>query len=376
MTGTRGAAANTAAQPKSSAATDPLARAFDYLSRRVDKTNDPYLIASYALSAFDAGRQAEAGRALGKLRALVRSEGSLSYWATETGTPFYGWGLAGQIETTALAVQALARSRKLAQARQDATKDERLMGRGLVFLLHHKDRYGVWLSTQATVNVLDALIATSGAGVERSTDAKVEVVVNGHPAGSVALGRRDLFERPLSIDISRFISAGSNRVELRRPAGSPQTTAQLVATYWIPWSTPVAANDPSLGHAPNSALRLTTAFDKTEAKVGDEVTCRVNAERVGAHGYGMLLAEIGLPPGADVDRASLESAMRASSLSRYDILPDRLVVYLWPQTGGTRFEFKFRPRYGLAAQTAPSVLYDYYNPDARTTVAPTKFTVR
>ncbi len=38
----------------------------------------------------------------------------------------------------------------------------------------------------------------------------------------------------------------------------------------------------------------------------------MKAERVGFRGYGMMLAEVGLPPGAEVDRASLEEAMRDS----------------------------------------------------------------
>lgn len=63
-------------------------------------------------------------------------------------------------------------------------------------------------------------------------------------------------------------------------------------------------------------------------------------------------------------------------LDQYDVLPDRLIVYLWPEAGGTGFQFKFRPRIGLAAQTAPSVVYDYYNPEARAVVAPTRFIVR
>jgi hypothetical protein len=56
-----------------------------------------------------------------------------------------------------------------------------------------------------------------------------------------------------------------------------------------------------------------------------------------------------------------------SSLSQYDILPDRLIAYLWPRYhgGATEFEFTFRPRLGLNAQSAPSVLYDYYKPEAR-----------
>jgi hypothetical protein len=68
--------------------------------------------------------------------------------------------------------------------------------------------------------------------------------------------------------------------------------------------------------------------------------------------------------------------MKQGGVSQYDVLPDRLIVYLWPQAGGTNFVFKFRPRFGLTAQSAPSLLYDYYNPEARVVIAPTKFVVR
>lgn len=91
----------------------------------------------------------------------------------------------------------------------------------------------------------------------------------------------------------------------------------------------------------------------------------------------MMLAEIGLPPGADVDRASLDAAMKGSdwSISQYDVLPDRVIVYLWPRAGGTKFDFTFRPRFGLRAKTAASLVYDYYNPEARASVAPINFVV-
>ncbi len=91
----------------------------------------------------------------------------------------------------------------------------------------------------------------------------------------------------------------------------------------------------------------------------------------------MLLAEIGTPPGADVSRESLEAAMENDwSISRYDILPDRIVLYMWSKAGGTKFNFKFKPRYGINAQTPASVVYDYYNPEAHATVAPLGFRVK
>jgi hypothetical protein len=125
-------------------------------------------------------------------------------------------------------------------------------------------------------------------------------------------------------------------------------------------------------------MRLSVGYDRTSAGVNEEVTCSVEAVRGGGGGRGMLLAEVGLPPGADVDRASLDRAVEESggALNRYDVLPDRLVVYLWPHAGAARFRFKFRPRYGLNALTAPSQLSDYYNPEARTVVPPTRFVVR
>jgi hypothetical protein len=108
-----------------------------------------------------------------------------------------------------------------------------------------------------------------------------------------------------------------------------------------------------------------------------EINCTVEAGRTGNGRYGMLLAEIGIPPGADVNRESLQRAIETvGGVSRYEILPDRVVVYLWPKSGGSRFNFSFRPRYGIDAQTPPSTVYDYYNPESRATVAPLRFAIR
>jgi hypothetical protein len=429
---------------------NPLRRALAYLAPRTEEMDEPYLIASYALAAIDGGESPEKiARAISRLRALAHDEAAGSYWKLETNTPFHGWGNAGRIETTALAVQALARaegesndaarnedvrtttddagmkadstgmkadgagmkadgagmkdrgiggsavasgSGPSAPARESGRRSSgELVDRGLLFLLKNKDRYGVWLSTQATVNVLDALDALSPSGAasgqrdkavaaspsETGARQAVEVFVNGRSAGTVTLPATHEPANPISLDLSSFVAAGGNRVEIKRTAGAGfAATAQLVTTYYRPWA--AALPDGADARPQDSrALRLKVAFDRTTAATGDTVTCRVVAERIGHQGYGMLLAEVGLPPGADVDRASLERAMRESGweFSHYDVLPDRLVAYLWPRAGGTKFEFTFRPRYGLAAKTAPSVVYDYYNPDARATLAPTKFNV-
>jgi hypothetical protein len=44
--------------------------------------------------------------------------------------------------------------------------------------------------------------------------------------------------------------------------------------------------------------------------------------------------------------------------------------------GRNKIFVSFKPRFGMAALSEPSVLYDYYNPEARAVVAPVKFVVK
>jgi len=345
-----------------------LGRALDYLAKLSEAIDEPYLLASYALAAMDAGEKAGAEKAVAKLRTLVREEAGTSYWHLESNTPFYGWGLAGRIETTALVVKAL----------KQAGEREELVNRGLLFLLRNKDRYGVWLSTQATVNVLDTLISLSETEAAKSVAAgQAEITVNGKRATSVVMPSGSQLTNPITVDLSQFLSRGNNRIEIRRAGDATRASAQIVETHYEPWKQGAAERRENVRLRDAGALRLAVSYDKLEAKIGDEVTCNVVAERVASRGYGMMLAEIGLPPGADIDRASLEQATKETGwdLNHYDVLPDRVVVYLWPRAGGVKFSFKFKPRYGVKAQTAPSALYDYYNPEARVVVAPTRFRI-
>jgi hypothetical protein len=143
-------------------------RALTYLSRTVGGIDEPYLSAVTALVAKSAGQPAIANEMLNTLRRLTRRENDLVYWNIETNTPFYGWGLAGRLETTAIAVRALV------QAGEPA--DQALIDAGMLFLLRNKDRFGVWHSTQATVNVLEAILAANRGAVITESPSPAEVL--------------------------------------------------------------------------------------------------------------------------------------------------------------------------------------------------------
>ena len=294
--------AATTRDAKDEAASAPLKRALAYLSEKARAIDEPYLIAAYALASLDAGDAAAAGQAVARLRALAREEDGTSYWALETNTPFYGWGLAGRIETTALALQALSRYYAVDEAARTSS-DSQLIDRGLLFLLRQQDRYGVWYSTQATVNTLDALVTLLGQRLERRGRAG-GIFVNGKPAATLELPPGGEVSGPLTADISAAVAPGGNRIEIRRAAGSATASVQVVSTYYVPWRTAARRQPRGLvaGVAPQRELRPQRAPAwATRSLAGS------TAERVGFRGYGMLLAEIGLPPGADVDRSTLET---------------------------------------------------------------------
>ena len=348
--------------------TAALKRALTFLAERYREIDEPYLIASYALAALNAGEMDRATDAVKKLGTLAHEEAGAVYWSLETNTPFYGWGLAGRIETTALALQALNKYCRLQNAEcglKEPAKDRaatvqqseiripQLIDRGLLFLLRQQDRYGVWYSTQATVNTLDALVTLlANDSPDSDQGGEAQVFVNGKLATTLEMPPGNQLSTPLVADISQFVSPGSNRIEIRRGGNTARASVQVVRPITCPGSNKKITNHADEEMSARS-LRLGVSYDKSTSRAGEEITCKVTAERIGFKGYGMLLAEIGLPPGADVDRASLERAMKESdwSLSQYDILPDRLIVYLWPQAGGTNFVFKFRPRFGLKAQS-------------------------
>ena len=341
-----------------------LDKALNYLKTRNAEIEEPYALALYALASFAAGDIENATKLNERLRLMAKNEGGAVYWNLETNTPFYGWGAAGRIETTALVVQALIEGKR--QNIKGKSEDDDLISRGTIFLLKSKDRYGVWYSTQTTINVLDAFLAA----LSESKAQTISVSINGEKLKDIAVSADQI--EPIILDLTDKITS-VNHVEIKSFENSA-VMSQIVNSHYIDWK------DAEIGGRninDSRQIRLDYKCDKLSAKIMETVNCAVEAERIGFQGYGMLLAEIGLPPGADVSRESLEKAFENDwSLSRYDILPDRIIVYMWSKAGGSKFNFSFKLRYGINAQTPASTVYDYYNEEAKATVAPLKFEVK
>jgi hypothetical protein len=367
---------------------DVFEDAYWHLAAQPGAAYEAYMLANLIPAALDSTDDAAAEflpDAVSRLLALGHAERGGLYWDDGGSSPFYGWGTAGRYEITGLAVSALAARRAhIAETEEpDAALNEALnealdaaIRQGLVFLLRGRDR-GYWYSTQATLRAMRAV--TDAAAVFDGFGGSLEIGVRGRSVTTVDVSALSATTEPVIVDISEFLALGDNQVTLTPVAGMSTSMVLLSTTYWVPWEHARIPVHPELS--------LDVRFDKTEPRVGESIKCSVKVRRADGGVRGMMIASIGLPPGAEADRASLEATLGFFGVHQYEVLPDRILFYLWPdewrlerqrpvEPKEVSFEFNLSVRMPMTAKSGVSVLYDYYNPEARTEVPPFRWIVK
>jgi uncharacterized protein YfaS (alpha-2-macroglobulin family) len=349
-----------------------IARAQEYASHSVLALHDPYANALRLSLAADSGDVTAVEQLRKELIATVEHGRDGSYWEFDGVSPFYGWGEGGRLETTAMALAAFNAAGNEA--------DKKLEDDALLYLLRNRDGYGVWLSGQATVRVLKALLPLAVSQLESASPGDFTLTVNGKPLSpeqtAAVKSDNQIIDAPRTIDLTAMVHAGANTIEFAGAGDAALANAQMTAWFYLPWAQAAVGTTKTTAPGKDFGLDFGYACDATAAKAGQPITCTVSARRFGSEGYGMMLAEVGLPPGADVDRASLGKLLDNWTIERYDLEPDRIVFYLWSSSAeGENFTFRFTPRYAIRAKAAPAKLIDYYNPDLSAVLAPQSFEV-
>jgi uncharacterized protein YfaS (alpha-2-macroglobulin family) len=349
-----------------------IARAEEYASHSVLALHDPYANALRLNLAAESGDAATVERLRKELIATAQHGRDGAYWEFDGFSPFYGWGEGGRLETTAMALAAFNAAGNQA--------DKKLEDDALLYLLRNRDGYGVWLSGQATVRVLKALLPLAVNQLQNASPEDFTLTVNGKPlsAKQAAAMEADnqLLDAPRTIDLTAMIHAGTNTLEFASAGDAALANAQMTAWFYVPWTQAAMGRTKTTVPGKDFGLDFGYECDAAAAKVGQPISCTVSTRRFGSEGYGMMLAEVGLPPGADVDRASLGKLLDNWTISRYELQPDRIVFYLWSSAAeGEKFNFRFTPRYAIRAKAAPAQLTDYYNPDLSAVLAPQSFAV-
>ncbi len=323
-----------------------LPRALSYLSAHYDdESQDAYTLALVA-NAFALAEPSSPTLAavLAQLATMKKVEGDHVYWDSgATQTSFYSQGRDAEVTTTALVAHALL----LVGGHAEEVKG------ALDFLAAARDKQGNFGSTQATIWTLRALLLAASKGTEGAVGT-LTVAVDGTPFTSLAL-TEDQSDVVTSLDLSSFALTGTHEVLLSF-AGTGKLSYNLVSSHHLPWSL--------VPPAPAGPLAVKLTYDRTSLPVNDLVGATVDVDNLTAATQNMVLVDLGIPPGFEVETADLDQLLPSRVLSKYEVTPRQLILYVSSIAPQARAHIQYRLRASMPVKAADggAKVYPYYEP--------------
>lgn len=197
-----------------------------------------------------------------------------------------------------------------------------------------------------------------GTSIE-GNDGIVTVLVNGKEAGKVKFDEKNSDVMQL-LDVSEFVQHGENKIELTT-TGKVDALYQVVARQYLPWA--LVADEPKK----DQPLEILYTFDRTDLKVDDTVTAKVKVTFKGEGTTGMVLMDLGVPPGFTPLTGDLDELVGSRVISRYDLTGRLVICYIdkLDRNKPVEFSYRLKAKYPIRAKVPRTQAYDYYTPTTR-----------
>ena len=338
-------------------------KAKQFVASHVTGKEDAYTLAVIANFAADYGKdKGWTESAINTLAGRANEGPKTAFWKQEGETPTSARNDSADLETTALAAQALLKS---------GLKGT-LAKKALDYLTEKKDAFGNWQSTQATILSLKAFLLSFTKGTNSDTAGTVEVSVDGKAVDRVQITKdnNDLLHL---VDLKAYTHDGAHRVGLSF-AGKGSMQYQIVGRYYVPWVKRAPAADP---------LSIDVSYDRTTLAQNEVATAKVRVTNNTPATAKMIMVDLGIPPGFEPsgeDFAALVDESRnkkGGKLEKYTITAKQVILYFDGLNARQRMEFSFklRAKFPVRAQTFSSRVYEYYNPTVENKTKPVEMTV-
>ena len=334
-----------------------LDSAVGYLAEHLDEAKEAYTlaIACNALVAVDKNSD-PAQKALGRLVDMKVEEDGKVHWPAGLSTITHSTGEGADVEATALAAYALIKSGRYTGIVTEA----------LTWLIQAKSPNGIWPSTQATVVALKALLGATGSATQE-INAEVSVLINGEVAGGFALTpeNSDVLQQ---VDLKQFVREGENEIQLRF-AGKGSSLYQIVTRYYLPWSKPPVEE---------KLLSIDVKYDRSQLAKDDLVTCSVTIANNRPGSAKMVIVDLGIPPGFEVQTGDLDELLGSQVFQKYSLTGRQIIIYLEEVENGNpiTFSYRLRAKFPIRAMTPQSRVYEYYNPKVEDVARPVEMEVK
>jgi len=191
---------------------------------------------------------------------------------------------------------------------------------------------------------------------------EVTVTVNGEQAGAFALTPDDA-DVVRFVDCRKLVKPGANKVRIQF-AGEGSTLYQMVGSCYLPWK---GVEKPA-----DETLAIKVDYDKTTLEKDDTITATVTVSNRTAAGLGMVLVDLGIPPGFTVEDGDFAELVGSKVIGRYTLTGRQAIVYIerMDPRQTVQFGYQLKARFPIKAKTPKSVAYEYYNPDRRSEAKP------
>ena len=311
--------------------------------------DNPYVLAliANALLAIDA-HDTNAAACLARLDQLkqIASNGKSCWWSQVPGarTAFYGAGVSGNVETTAMATLAYIR----------ANRNPTTVRNALTWLISQKDAHGTWHSTQATVLALKALIGATDKPLGNDKPRTIALKLGGaEQALTITPDQADVLKL---LNLSAQLKTGTQTLALLDRSDAA-TTYQVTLSYYVP-ATPEASSEP---------LSIALDYDRAELGVGQTLSATATVRNNLAGAAPMVLVDLPIPAGFAADAADFETLRTAGLIAKYQLTPRSVIVYLRGLAPATSLKLSYRLTATIPVKvtTPPAVVYEYYRPEHR-----------
>jgi alpha-2-macroglobulin-like protein len=332
-------------------------KGLQYIRSHLSDLKDPFTLAIAANALVTADSKAEATlKVLQMLFEKRTEEKDLVFWKSQSETPTCGRGESADIEVTGLAVQAFVQ----------AGRELGAVGKAVTYLARSKDAEGTWHSTQATIQALRAMLMAER-GATRKSKARIALRMNGKDVKTLMIDESNSDVLQL-VDLKDLTQAGENRVDIAF-AGEGSLMYQVVGRYYVPQARETEARP--------EPMTIALSYDRTQLATDDilKVMATVTCNRPGR--AKMVIVDLGLPPGFMLIPDELNKLVEKKVLQKYNVTGRQIIVYLEELESGkpVSISYGLQAKYPLKAKTPKSVVYEYYNPQARGEQAPMELTV-
>ncbi|MEY4513527.1 MAG: hypothetical protein RLZZ450_5649, partial [Pseudomonadota bacterium] len=196
------------------------------------------------------------------------------------------------------------------------------------------------------------LAATKGTD---SAIGSLSVSVDGQPFTTVVLTQEES-DVMTTVDLTKLATTGKHDVVLSF-AGSGKVSYNLVSNHHVPWS--------SVPPEPSGPLAVSVHYDRSSLAVNETVSETVEITNQTAQSKNLVLVDLGIPPGFEVITDDLDLQLSDNKLSKYEVTPRQVVLYVSEIQGGATAKYTYRLRATLPVKASDggAKVYPYYEPE-------------